>query len=761
MTVITTEHEDAAREIARLSRALDEERALLDRLARIAPALASELDPDRLMQALTDKATAVVGAQFGAFFYNVERGGGSYLLYTLSGAPREAFESFGMPRSTKVFAPTFTGECVVRSDDITKDPRYGKNPPHHGMPAGHLPVVSYLAVPVRSMKGNVVGGLFFGHALPGVFTEREERAAVALSAMAGAALDNSRLFERLAERESALDMANRNHQLVFKATREGLWFWDLGANTVDWNDALLEAMGISRETWKGTFEDWFERVHPEDQPRMAGVLDSHLKTREPYVIDLFRLRHADGDYRWYTTAGQAEWGEDGRPVRMAGSVRDVTAKKLAEDALRRAMEEQRKLAEASAILARSIDYDDTLANVASVMVPAIADWCAVDVIEGSATRRIAVAHSDPSKVELAYDLERRWPQNRDAAGGVPGVLRTGRAEMVLDISDAMLTTAARDEAHLSTIRALGLRSYIIVPMKAHDRILGAITLVTEGDRTFRPADLGFAEELARRASDAFENAVLYREVRALNTSLEQRVQERTSELLEANKELESFSYTVSHDLRAPIRHISGFVDLLRSHAQEKLDPKSLHYVDTVKQAATQMGTLIDGLLAFSRLGRAELSKRDVALEELVTSVVREQAHDTKGRDVKFSVGPLPLVWGDPTMLRIVLSNLIGNGVKYTRKRQAASIEVGAEARQHDVLIWVKDNGTGFNTDYMPKLFGVFQRLHSDDEFQGTGIGLATARRIVHRHGGRIWAESALDRGSTFFFTLPRIEEHHD
>lgn len=857
---------------------LAKERALLERLSQIAPLLASELDGDRLMQRLTDEATALVGAQFGAYFYNVtDNRGGHYMLYTLSGAPREAFDRFGMPRNTAVFAPTFGGEGVVRSDDIRKDPRYGKNAPNVGMPKGHLPVVSYLAVSVRSMRGEVLGGLFFGHERAGVFGEREERAIVAVAALAGAAIDNAQLFQRLNAREAEVSALAHRMRLVNEATQEGIWFWDVASNKVDWNDALLCALGVTREAWGGTFDDWFGRVHPEDQPRLSAALKAHLETRAPYKIDRFRLRTETGEYRWFTTAGQAEWSADGAPLRMAGSVRDITAEVNAVDELRttqlryaqildsvqdmifcknerlvvtyanaatcryygmsaaelrgltdvpynqidftkqynqddrdvfelgksieraaepnmtpsgdvryfhtvktpvfdeggkvrelvgvsrditerrRELEGQRQLAIASEFLGRSIGFETTLANVAKAMVPAIADWCAIDLLEDGQIRRLAVEHPDPEKVKLAYELERRYPVDPNAPTGVPAVLRTGQAELVPDIPDELLVAGARDAEHLEIARALKLKSYIVVPMLARERVLGAITLVGEGTRKLDERDLAFAQELSRRASAALENALLYREVRELNVGLERRVEERTSALTEANKELEAFSYTVSHDLRAPVRHISGFADLLRKHAGTALDDKAKHYLDTIKNAATQMGSLVDGLLAFSRLGRAEVTKRRVSLAEVVESLRQELEPDTRDRKIAWRTGTLPVVIADPTMLRVVVSNLLANAVKYTRGRDEAQIEIGAERGVHDDVVWVKDNGAGFKMEYAHKLFGVFQRLHADAEFEGTGIGLASARRIVNKHGGRIWAEGQPGQGATFYFTLPRGE----
>jgi PAS domain S-box-containing protein len=246
------------------------------------------------------------------------------------------------------------------------------------------------------------------------------------------------------------------------------------------------------------------------------------------------------------------------------------------------------------------------------------------------------------------------------------------------------------------------------------------------------------------------------EVHRLNRDLERRVQERTQELREANRELEAFSYSVSHDLRAPLRHITGFAQLLDRRAGAGMDDKSRGYVRTISEAAQRGGQLVDDLLAFSRLGRAELNRTPVRLPQLVEELQRELAPEYEGRQVAWKVGPLPTVQGDASLLRVALRNLLSNALKYSRPRPQAVIDIAAEERPGEVELRVKDNGVGFDMQYSDKLFGVFQRLHTVDQFEGTGIGLANVRRIVLRHGGRIWADARPDEGATFHFTLPRV-----
>ena len=248
------------------------------------------------------------------------------------------------------------------------------------------------------------------------------------------------------------------------------------------------------------------------------------------------------------------------------------------------------------------------------------------------------------------------------------------------------------------------------------------------------------------------------EVERLNAELEQRVADRTAELDGANRELEAFAYSVSHDLRAPLRHISGFSSLLAERAGDQLDEKSRHYVEVISTSVRQMGVLIDDLLQFSRAGRTELTIEPVDMQETLAEALEPLRRETDGRDLEWTIGKLPSVVADRALLRQVWANLVGNAVKYSRGRSPAKIEIGATGANGESVFFVRDNGVGFDMQYGHKLFGVFQRLHSDAEFEGTGIGLANVKRIVTRLGGAVWADAELDHGATFYFSLPDRKE---
>jgi PAS domain S-box-containing protein len=277
------------------------------------------------------------------------------------------------------------------------------------------------------------------------------------------------------------------------------------------------------------------------------------------------------------------------------------------------------------------------------------------------------------------------------------------------------------------------------PWYAADQTVGGIILFTE-------------EITARKEAET--------EVRRLNAELESQVAERTVELRDAVSELEAFSYSVSHDLRAPLRHILGYVEMLQRETTDQLSEKARRYLNVVTDAAHEMGALIDDLLSFSRTSRATMRAGRVALDDLVQASIRGLEMATRNRNIEWNIAPLPVVDGDAGLLKLVFTNLIGNAVKYTRPRNPARIEIGCARSDHGrPVIFIRDNGVGFDMQYAHKLFGVFQRLHRADEFEGTGIGLATARRIIARHGGTIRVEAAPNQGATFSFTLGESVTH--
>jgi signal transduction histidine kinase len=292
---------------------------------------------------------------------------------------------------------------------------------------------------------------------------------------------------------------------------------------------------------------------------------------------------------------------------------------------------------------------------------------------------------------------------------------------------------------------------VVIVMTGHGTIDTAVEAMKAGalDYILKPFKLS-------AILPVLDRALAVRRLRQENALLEKKVADRTAELEAANRELDAFSYSVSHDLRSPLRHIQGFAEMLAKGLEGKLEGKQAHCMEVILASTRRMGTLIDNLLEFARLGRAELKAGPVDMDALVRECIGHLRPEAEARTVVWDIRPLPRALGDASLLRQVVLNLLSNALKYTRNRPEARIEVGSAhaAGPEDACYYVRDNGAGFDMKYADKLFGVFQRMHKESEFEGTGIGLANVRGIVRRHGGRVWAEAEPDKGATFHFTLP-------
>ncbi len=410
-----------------------------------------------------------------------------------------------------------------------------------------------------------------------------------------------------------------------------------------------------------------------------------------------------------------------------------------------------------------------------------------------------IAESGTSKVEWEQTVEALWESEARYrnlfANSALGIYRTTPDGQILAANPAlvqMLGYSSFKELSRWNLQAEGFelgyeRSVFKERIEREGQIVGLESVWTRRDGTSV-----FVRENAKVIHDENGNALYYdgtvediterkraeEELQKYQEHLEELVEERTIELYEriaeveqlnrrtvettrqlqeANAELESFAYSVSHDLRAPLRHIDGFVQLFLKREEGKLDPTSLRYLNIVAESSDKMSLLIDNLLAFSRTGQAEMQIQRVELDKLVRSVQQELAPSLEGRRIHWEVDPLPSVEADPVLLRRVWVNLFSNAIKFTAPRPKARIEIGTAQRDADdtdeIILFVRDNGVGFDPQYTHKLFGVFQRLHLEDEFEGAGIGLAIVRRIIHRHGGRVWVEGKLNCGATFYFTL--------
>ncbi|MFC4453928.1 ATP-binding protein [Deinococcus sonorensis] len=460
-------------------------------------------------------------------------------------------------------------------------------------------------------------------------------------------------------------------------------------------------------------------------------------------------------------------------IALAGQCAQALERSEALQQARQLNEQLSFLAQASEVLSSSLNLDETLDSIARLMVPRLTDWCAIYLpAPDGLLHPVTVVHQDPSMVQFLRQFIERNPVHNSPDNGTGRVFITGEPELVPVITDEMYDALPQSEDWKDDVRRLQLRSVITVPMTAGGRVVGVLGLArTSLDRVYGPEDVAFALEVAGRAGYAVENARLYgqaqqelqerqraqQELDAANTRLEERVRERTAELETVNGELEAFTHSASHDLRTPLRHVVSFADLLERHQQrqESQDERSRMLLGQIQQAARRMNASLDGLLTLSRASRMPLEFRPVDLAQLMEDTIEALRPETEGREVSWDLGPLPPVDGDATLLRLVVQNLLGNAVKYTRPRDRAVIRVTGREEGERVVVSIEDNGVGFDPQYADRLFGAFQRLHHPQQFEGTGIGLTNVRRIVTRHGGQIWAEGRPEAGATFSFSLPR------
>ncbi len=517
-----------------------------------------------------------------------------------------------------------------------------------------------------------------------------------------------------------------------------LWVADTSGACTFFNRPWLEFTGRAADQEVG--DGWVEGVHPDDRKACLGARRAALHDRRPFRAE-YRLRHADGAHRWILDTSVPRFTPDGTFAGLTGSCVDITDRKKAEDALR-------FLSEASGALASSLDYETTLASVARLAVPRLADWCAVDMVgpDGS-IRRLAVAHVDPTRVDLAHELVRRYPPDAASPRGVPAIVRTGRPELIPEISDRMLAEATHDAELLRILRGLGLRSYIGVPLLAENRILGAITLMAaESGRRFDADDLAVAEELARRAASAIENARLYREVR------------------EADRRKDEFLATLAHELRNPLAPIRNALHILKEGGANPTETADVR--EMMERQVQHLVRLVDDLLDVSRVmrGKVELRKEPLDLGTAVARAVETARPllDARGHRLEVSLPPEPVqLEADPVRVAQVVANLLNNAAKYTEK--PGLIRLTAERDGGDVVLRVRDTGIGIAPELLLKVFDLFtQADHSLGRSQGgLGIGLTLVRSLVELHGGTVEARSeGLGKGSEFIVRLPATPAGH-
>jgi PAS domain S-box-containing protein len=591
--------------------------------------------------------------------------------------------------------------------------------------------------------------------------------------------------------EEALQESEDRFRLLITASSDVIY-----SMSPDWSEMrqLLGRNFIS-DTEKPN-RNWIqEYIHPDDHSNVKSVIDEAIRTKSIFEL-IHRVVLVDGTLGWTFSRAIPRLDSNGEIVEWFGAASDITERKRAEEALKTLNEElenrvAERTTELSAINA-SLTAQIEIRKQAERRIFRLNQLYSIL----SNVNETIVRVRDPEelyrqvcRIVVDYGLfQMAWIGLIDAntlmvhpvtscgdrAGYLDGVKvyaadvpegqgPTGRA--TFEGKYSISGDVAQDPRMLPwREKALqhGLRSSAAFPLQSGSKVIGALTVYSDSPQFFTDEETQLLTSLVDNVSFALDfmgseqkRIEAEEELKRINEELEQRITLRTADLEAANRELEAFSYSVSHDLRAPLRHISGFIELLMKKNRDNADEETLRYTNLIAAASKNMGLLIDDLLNFSQLGRTELKKRKVNLNVLIKDVVKEIQETLKGREIKWEMAELPDVLGDQSLLRLAIVNLISNAVKFTSTRQHAEIRIGCKEGVDKFTCSIADNGVGFDMKYADRLFGVFQRLHAKDEFEGTGIGLANVQRIISRHGGRVWAEGVVGQGATFYFTLPK------
>lgn len=501
-----------------------------------------------------------------------------------------------------------------------------------------------------------------------------------------------------ARSEERLRLAEGRLRFATTAAGIGVWSWTPGTSNIVVSADWRRLFGIPPNV-PAVFETWRDALHPGDRERAVNELNTASEQHREFNME-YRVVWPDGTVRWVADRGRASYDESGHAISMAGVNVDITDLKQTEEALRQSEAQFRNLFES---------MDEGFASCEMIYdaagQPIDFRYLVVNPGFGALTGLPVEQVAGRTIRELIPEIESFWIET------YARIVRTGESERISN-----------------PVSSMGKEFEVFAWCSGPGRFAAVFSDVTERKR---------AEE----------------KIRQLNIELEKRVRERTAQLEAANKELEAFAYSVSHDLRAPLRGIDGWSLALLEDYAGKLDQRAQQHLERVRSETQRMGLLIDALLQLSRITREKMERNAVDLSALAQTVAARLREEHAGRKIEFVIPSGLTAAGDARLLEIALTNLFGNAVKFTGPRPEARIEFGQMEHDGKPAFYVRDNGVGFDMTYASMLFGAFQRLHKTSEFPGTGIGLATVQRIIHRHGGRVWADAQSDQGATFYFTM--------
>ena len=775
----------------------------IERLNDTGILLAAERDLQNIVQAATDTAREVSGAAFGAFFYNVIGDDGeSYMLYTISGVPREAFSKFPMPRNTEVFAPTFAGQGTVRVADITKDPRYGKNAPRHGMPEGHLPVCSYLAVPVVSRNGNVIGGLFFGHPEPGKFTLQAEHLVESIASQAAVAIDNAQLNDGLARQLKAWGEVQARLAIAQQAAQLATWELDLKTNAIQFSPGSWPVFGCELSKLK-TRADWEDRIHPDDLAAAREALASAIKHGIDYFTE-YRVQSPLGP-RWVQGRGHVVFNpQDASPERVVVLTIDITERKLAEEALR--LNDQ-KFREAQMAVGMGTWHWDIVSDEVTwttevptfdgmVSTPYVRDWVASvhpeDLPATQAELERAMREGGPFRMVhrlVKPDGKMRWSftqgQIKLDEHGKP-VTGVGVTMDVTEQKESEFELRQAQERFKMVVESADLGFwYCDLPfdellwdgrVKEHFWLSpDARVTIDDFYRILHPED-------RERTRYAIDRSILehkrydidYRTVspsgevkwiRAVGrgvygtdgkpisfdgVTMDITARRKAEEALRSSEKLAAtgrLAATIAHEINNPLEAVTNFIYLAKT--AENLPENVKDYLEIADQELGRVSHIARQTLGFYR---DSTGPKVIQIADLVQDVVNLYQRKLSYKALKLDVSAAPelRIVGLAGEMRQVLSNLLANAID-------ASVEGGRirirarSAGQNSVRITIADTGLGMAAEVRSKLFTPFFTTKSD---VGTGLGLWVTRGMVEKARGRIQFRSREGAGTVFSMTFP-------